>query len=69
MNPKTTFKWLLVDIISAISSKSLAKDTDSDNDLFVVNDYSKLPKLYGIKNITTEEVMDKLDMSQENLEK
>ena len=26
--------------------------------------YSKITKLYGIKNITTEEVMDKLDMFQ-----
>ena len=26
--------------------------------------YSKIPKLYGMGNITTEEVMDKLDMFQ-----
>ena len=26
----------------------------------------KIPKLYGMENITTDEVMDKLDMLQEN---
>ena len=30
-----------------------------------MNAYYKIPKLYGIENITTEEVMDKLDMFQE----
>ena len=30
----------------------------------IVDAYSKLPKLYGMENITTEEVLDKLDMFQ-----
>ena len=30
-----------------------------------MDDYNKIPKLYGMKNITTEEVLDKLDMFQE----
>ena len=29
-----------------------------------MDDYSKIPKLYGMGSITTEEVMDKLDMFQ-----
>ena len=31
--------------------------------------YFKIPKLYGMENITTEEVMDKLDMFQARFEK
>ena len=30
-----------------------------------MNAYSKIPKNYGMENITTKEVMDKLDMFQE----
>ena len=29
-----------------------------------MDDYSNIPKLYGMENITTEEVMDKIDMFQ-----
>ena len=32
--------------------------------LIIVDVYSKIPKLYGMENITTEEVKDKLDMFQ-----
>ena len=32
--------------------------------LLIVDAYSKIPKLYGMKKITTEELMDKLDMFQ-----
>ena len=32
--------------------------------MLIVDAYSKIPKLYGMENITTAEVMDKLDMSQ-----
>ena len=39
-------------------------DTNFKNYLLIVDAYSKIPKLYGMKNITTEEVMDKLDMFQ-----
>ena len=34
------------------------------NYLLIVDAYSKIPKLYGMENITTAEVMDKLDMFQ-----
>ena len=30
----------------------------------IVDAYSKIPELYGMENITTAEVMDKLDMFQ-----
>ena len=32
--------------------------------LLIVDAYSKIPKLYGMENITTAEVLDKLDMFQ-----
>ena len=34
------------------------------NYLLIVDAYYKIPKLYGMENITTAEVMDKLDMLQ-----
>ena len=34
------------------------------NYLLIVDAYSKIPKLYGIENITTAEVLEKLDMFQ-----
>ena len=42
-----------MDIIPAISSQSLAKYTAFDNNLLIVDAYSKLPKLYGMENLTT----------------
>ena len=39
-------------------------DTTFSNYLFIVDAYSKIPKLYGMENITTAEVMEKLDMFQ-----
>ena len=54
-----------MDIISAKFSKSLTKDTTSSNYLLIVDDYSNIPKLYGMESITTEEVMDKQYMFQE----
>ena len=47
--------------IQAISSKNLTKDTTFDKYLLIVDAYYNIPKLYGMKNITTEEVMEKLD--------
>ena len=48
----------------SISYKILTKDTTFANYLLIVDAYSKIPKLYGMENITTEEVMDMLDMFQ-----
>ena len=53
-----------MDIIPSTAPKSLTSDTTFSNYLLIVDDYSKITKLYGMNNITTEEVMDKLDMFQ-----
>ena len=53
-----------MDIITAVHPKSLTKETTFANSLLIADVYSKTPKLYGIENITTEEVMDKLYMFQ-----
>ena len=42
----------------------MTSNTTFSNCLLIVDAYSKIPKLYGMDNITTEEVMDKLDMFQ-----
>ena len=54
LNPKTPFKWVFMEIIPDISSKILTKDTTFSEYLFIVDAYSKIPKLYEMKNITTE---------------
>ena len=69
LNPKAPFKWAFMDIIPSTSPKSLTSDTTFSNYLFIVDAYSKIPKLYGVKNITTAEVMDKLDMFQSRFRK
>ena len=53
-----------MDIVPSAAPKSLTSDTTFSNYLLIVDAYSKIPKLYGMKKITTEEVMDKLDMFQ-----
>ena len=53
-----------MDIIPSTAPKSLTSDTIFSNYLLIVDAYSDIPKLYGTENITTEEVMDKLDMFQ-----
>ena len=53
-----------MDIIPAKSSKSLIKFSYFDNHLLIVNAYSKIQKIHGMENITTEEVVDKLDIFQ-----
>ena len=55
-------KRVFMEIIPSISSKSLTKGTTFSNHLLLVDDYSKILKLYVMENITTEEVIDKLDM-------
>ena len=42
----------------------MTSDTTFSNYLLIVGAYSKIPKRYGMEKITTEEVMDKLDMFQ-----
>ena len=64
LKPKAPFKWVFMDVIPSTSPKSLTNDTNFKNYLLIVDAYSKIPKLYGMDNITTEEVLDKLDMFQ-----
>ena len=53
-----------MDIIPSTAPKSLTSDTTFSNSLLIVDAYSKIPKRYGMDKITTEEVMNKLDMFQ-----
>ena len=53
-----------MDIISTITSKILTKDITLFNYLLIVYVCSKLPILYGMGNITTEEVMENIDLFQ-----
>ena len=62
LNPKAPFKWVFMDIVPSTAPKSLTSDTTFSNYLLIVDAYYNIPKLYGLDNITTEEVMEKLDM-------
>ena len=53
-----------MDIIPSTAPKSLTNDANFSDYLLIFDAYSKIPKLYGMENITTAEVMDKLDMFQ-----
>ena len=53
-----------MDIIPSTGPKSLTSDTTFSNYPLILDAYSKIPKLYGMEKITTEEVMDKLDIFQ-----
>ena len=69
LKPKAPFKWVFMDILPSTAPKSLTSDTTFSNYLLIVDAYSKIPKFYGMENITTEEVMDKLDMFQSRFRK
>ena len=62
LKPKAPFKWVFMDKVPSTAPKSLTSDTTFSNQLLIVDAYSKIPKLYIMEKITTEEVMDKLDM-------
>ena len=53
-----------MEIITSTAPKSLTSNTIFSNYLLIFYAYSNIPKLYGMDKITTEEVMDKLDMFQ-----
>ena len=53
-----------MDIAPSTTPKIFTGDTTFYNYLLIVHAYSNIPKLYGTEKITTEEVMDKLDMFQ-----
>ena len=65
----TPLKWVFIYIISATSSKISTKDTTFYNYLLIMDAYSKIPKLYGMDNITTEEVMENYICFRKYLEK
>ena len=50
---KSPFKWVFMDIIPSTAPKSLTNDTNFQNYLLIVDAYSKIPKLYGMENVTT----------------
>ena len=60
--PKAPFKWVFMNIITSTAPKSLTSYTTFSSYLLIVDAYSKITKLYGMEKITTEEVMDNLDM-------
>ena len=64
LKPKVSFKWIFRDIFLSTAPKSLTSDATFSKYILIVDEYFKIPKLYGMKKITTEEVMDKLDMFQ-----
>ena len=64
LKPKAPFKWVFMDLITSTAPQSLTNDTTLSNYLLIFDAYSKIPKLYGMENITTVEVMEKLDMFQ-----
>ena len=51
-----------MDIIPSTTPKNLTSDTNFSNYLLIVDAYSNISKLYGMDKITTEEVMEKLDI-------
>ena len=53
-----------MNIIPAKAPEHLTSETNLYSYLLIVDAYSKIPELYGMEIITTEEVMDKLDMFQ-----
>ena len=55
---------VFMDIIPSTASKSLTSVTTFSNYILIIDAYSKITKLYGMEKITTEEVMDRLDMFQ-----
>ena len=64
MKPKAPFKWVFMDIIPSTAPKSLTNDINFKNYFLIVDAYSNIPKLYGMENITTAEVLEKLYMFQ-----
>ena len=51
-----------MDIIPATASIVLTSVTTFSNYLLIIDAYSKIPNIYGMEKITTEELMEKLDM-------
>ena len=69
LKPKSPFKWVFMDTVPSTALKSLTSDKTFSNYILIVDAYSKIPNLFCIETITTEEVMDKLDMFQSRIGK
>ena len=52
LKPKSPFKWFFMDIIPSTAPKSLTNDTTFSNYLLIFEAYSKIPKLYGMSNLS-----------------
>ena len=66
---KGDFQVGFMDIIPATAPKGLTSQTTLSNNFLIFDSYSKISQIYGMERITTEEVMDKLDMFQSIFEK
>ena len=64
LDPVGPLKWVFMDIIPSPHSKSIDKEACFANYLLVVDAYSRVPRLFGLEEMTTEAVMDKLDEFQ-----
>ena len=62
LKPKSPSNWVFIDRIPRTAPKCLTNDTIFSNHLLIFDDYPKITKLYGREKISTEEVLDKLDM-------
>ena len=62
IKPKAPVKRVFMDIIPSTAPRSSASDTTFSDYLLIVYAYSRIPTLYGMEKITTEEVMYKLDI-------
>ena len=58
LKPKATFKWVLMDILPSTAPKRFSSETNFSNA------FSKIPNLYGMDKIITEQAMGKLNMFQ-----
>ena len=58
-----------MDIIPSTAPKILTSDRNVSKYLLIADAYSKIPNIYGMEKITTEEVMDKLDIYNPYIEK
>ena len=64
MKTKAPLKWVLWILLQQHHQNSLISEITFSNYRLIVYAYSKIPKIYGKEIITTEEMMDKLDMFQ-----
>ena len=64
LKPKSHFKRVFMDIIPPTAPNVLTCETTFSNYLLIVYAYFKIPKLYGMEKITTEEVFSNPDLEK-----